>query len=57
MGDKISKKKGGKKRYTGLKGGMKLSLAANLVLNGVCPVLSFPTLSTNHCCYVYCRYK
>jgi hypothetical protein len=28
--------------YTGLQGGMKLSLAANVVLNWVCPVLSFP---------------
>jgi hypothetical protein len=30
------------KMYTGLQRGMKLSLAANLVLNRVCPVLSFP---------------
>ncbi len=38
--DEISKNR--KKKYTGLQGGMKLSLAANLVLNWVCPVLSFP---------------
>jgi hypothetical protein len=31
-----------KKKYTGLQPAMKLSLAANLVLNWVCPVLSFP---------------
>jgi hypothetical protein len=55
-----------KSRFTGEKvhwastgHGMKLSLAANLVLNWVCPVLSFSrTLSINHCCcYVYCSYK
>jgi len=31
-----------RKKYTGLERGMKLSLAANLILNWVCPVLSFP---------------
>jgi hypothetical protein len=35
-------KKQGKKRYTGLQLGMELSLAANLVLNWVCPVIYFP---------------
>jgi hypothetical protein len=37
-------RKTGKINYTGLQRGMKLSLAANLVLNWVCPVLSFPEL-------------
>jgi len=40
IGDEISKNR--KKKYTGLERGMKLSLAAKLVLNWVCPVLSFP---------------
>jgi hypothetical protein len=34
--------KASKKNYTGLQQGTKLSLAANLVPNSVCPVLSFP---------------
>ncbi len=34
----------GKKKYTGLQRGMKLSLTANLVLNQVCLVLAFPEL-------------
>jgi hypothetical protein len=40
IGDEISKKR--EKKYTGLQWGMKLSLAANWVLNWVCLVLSFP---------------
>jgi hypothetical protein len=43
IGDEISKNRG-KKKYTGLQRGMKLSLVANLVLNWVFPVLSFPAL-------------
>jgi hypothetical protein len=38
IGDEISKNRGKKV----LQRGMKLGLAANLVLNWVCPVLSFP---------------
>jgi hypothetical protein len=34
--------KPGNKKYTELQGGVKLSLAANLALNWVCPLLSFP---------------
>ncbi len=51
--DEISKNRG--KKYTGLQRGMKLSLAANLVLNWVCPLLSFPErFPTNYCSfYVY----
>jgi hypothetical protein len=51
-------KKQGKKKYTGLQLGMKLSLAANLVLNLSLPSPFFSwTPSTNRCCcYVYCSY-
>ncbi len=58
IGDEISENRK-KKGTMELQGGMKLSLAANLVLNWVCPVLFFSwTPSTNQCCrYVYCRYK
>jgi hypothetical protein len=40
IGDEISKNR--KKKYTGLQWGMKVNLAANLVLNQVCTVPSFP---------------
>jgi hypothetical protein len=40
IGDEISKNR--KKMYTWLQRGMKLSLAANSMLNWVCSVLSFP---------------
>ncbi len=40
IGHEISKNR--KRKYTGLQRGMKLSLAANLMLNWVCSVLSFP---------------
>jgi hypothetical protein len=51
-------KKQGKKKYTGLQLGMKLSLAANSVLNLSLPSPFFSwTPSTNRCCcYVYCSY-